>query len=338
MGVDSSAGSASAAGSGADGGFVDTHVHFWDHEVAGLHWPYLDPAFDHPRLRGMHRLDAPRFTEPELRAQAGTVTIADYVHVQSATEAEPGTETAWLTELAATGCGPGAIVARAPLAGPDLDRALDANAASPLLRGVRDMAAPGTIGTDEFTAGFGRTVERGLSVELLVPYPKYPEVVALARRHPEATIVLGHAGLAERRDAEYFAAWSTGLAAVAACDNVVVKISALASGADPDWTVESIAPWVRRCLDAFGPDRSMFATNWPIDRLYGDYQGLVDAYRSIADDAGLDGGDGAAVFAGTARRVYGLAAATPASRSERRPAPGRDNEYTESVTKGEQRG
>ncbi len=123
--------------------------------------------------------------------------------------------------------------------------------------------------------------------------------------------MLGHAGQPERRDADYFAQWRAALESFRDRPNVVVKISALASGADPDWSVESIRPWVDRCVDVFGPHRAMFATNWPIDRLYGTYEQLFDAYLTIAE--AYDADDRTQLFAETATRVYRLEGSTTGS-------------------------
>lgn len=281
--------------------FVDAHVHYWDHDVAGLTWAYLEPGFDHPRLRGMHRLDAPCFTDRELRAQAGPAAPSAVVHVQSCVEERPGLESAWIQQIADERGAADAIVARALVARPDLDDVIAANECR-LLRGFRDMSSPMTIGTEEFTRGFDRIADSGLSLEVLVPHPRFADVCALADRRPDATIVLGHAGQPEHRDDEYFAAWSAELDSFARRTNVVVKISALASGADPDWTVDSLRRWFDTCIGVFGPERSMLATNWPIDRLYGTYAELLEAYGALAARLAVD--ERAQLFAGTARRVY----------------------------------
>jgi len=286
--------------------FVDAHVHFWDHAIAGLRWRYLEAGFDHPRLRGMHRLDAPAFTDAELAAQAGPYTPDKIVHVQSCEEAEPGLESAWVQSLADSRGAVHGIIARARVADPNLVSVLSANSGNRLYRGVRDMASPLTIGTPEFTAGWDTIADSGASLEVLVPYSKYDDVCALADRRPEAQIVLGHAGLAEERDSEYFAAWSERLAVFSTRPNVAVKISALASGADPNWTVASIKPWVRRCVEVFEPDRAMFGTNWPIDRLFGTYERLVDAYRECTDD--LTAQQRNSLFVATATQIYDLSA------------------------------
>jgi len=259
----------------------------------------------------MHQLDAPAFTDIEFAAQAGNAAPDRVVHVQSCTEATPGLETAWLQTIADQRGAVDAIVARARLADPDVSSVLQANR-SPLLRGVRDMAAPNNIGSNEFTQGFASAASMGLSIELLVPYQKFDDVIELARRYPETRIVLGHAGQPEHRDREYFANWSTALRGFRGFSNVVVKISALASGADPNWTVDTIRPWGEHCIDVFSPDRAMFASNWPIDRLFGTYERLIDAYRTIS--AGYDSGEQQQLFYETAGRTYELA--NPDSSSE----------------------
>ncbi len=282
--------------------FVDPHVHFWDHGVSGLRWPYLEKGFEHPRLKNMHRLQAPQFTITELRAQAPSINIMKVVHVQSAQEKRYGIETKWIEGMAEL-CGtPHAIVARVPIASPDLNRALRENHSSGRFRGVRDMTAQESIGTDEFAAGFKRIVTQDLNVELLVPYIHHPDVAELAMSRPEATVIIGHAGLAERRDSKYFSAWSKSIERLAKTPNIVIKISALASGADPEWTVDSIRPWVLHCIEHFGPKRSMFASNWPVDRLYGTYEQLLEAYLEITSD--LTCRDRRDLFVNTATTVY----------------------------------
>ena len=94
--------------------------------------------------------------------------------------------------------------------------------------------------------------------------------------------MLGHAGQPLERDAGVPRRWSSALAALAdRGPNVVLKLSAIASSADPAWTVDSIRPWVLAAIEAFGAERCMLASNWPIDRLYGTYDRLIGAYRAI---------------------------------------------------------
>ena len=88
---------------------------------------------------------------------------------------------------------------------------------------------------------------------------------------------------------------------VAACDNVSVKISGLAMF-DHEWTVDSLRPYVLETIDAFGTDRAMFASNFPVDRLFGSYPDLWRAYASIVDGASVS--EKEALFCRNAERYY----------------------------------
>jgi predicted TIM-barrel fold metal-dependent hydrolase len=150
--------------------------------------------------------------------------------------------------------------------------------------------------------GFNAIAALGAPIEVMTAWPNYSHVHALARTNPDVRVILGHAGLPVERDPAYFRRWHLGMRGLAREPNIVCKISALAGGADPNWTVTSIRPWVLGCLEAFGPSRCMLGTNWPIDSLFGDYRRLTDAYREIA--AALSATEQAELFAGTATRVY----------------------------------
>jgi len=285
--------------------FTDAHVHFWDHALPGMRWRFLEPDFDHPRLKGTQRLDAPRFGPEELLAEAGDERPDKIVHVQCALlpAPTPTQETEWLESLADAGGYPHAIVAGCRLREPDAREVLTANAAFPRFRGVRDLSVMGAVAPDEVHGAFDAAAEHDASVELMLALEHYDSLARLGEQWPTVTVVLGHAGQPLERDTEYLARWSAALAALAnAAPNVVLKLSAIASSADPSWTVDSLRPVVLHAVEAFGADRCMFASNWPIDRLYGDYPRLVSAYRQIASE--LSAEDQAALLHGTADRVY----------------------------------
>jgi predicted TIM-barrel fold metal-dependent hydrolase len=286
--------------------FVDAHVHFWDHAEPGLSWPWLDAGFEHPRLKDMHRLDAPRFTPAELLAEAGDEAPSGVVHVHcAALTDDPARETAWLSRMADASGWPAAIISASRLRDPGAAAAMAANGRYARFRGVRDMSVTGDVAPSEVASAFAAAADLGASVELQVPHEHFASLRALAQRWSDVTLVLGHAGQPVERTPSYLARWSAGLHELAeSVPNVVVKVSALASSADPDWTVDSLRPWVLACMEAFGADRAMLASNWPIDRLHGRYPDLISAYREII--AGLPAADQAAVLHATAERVYRL--------------------------------
>jgi predicted TIM-barrel fold metal-dependent hydrolase len=270
-----------------------------------MRWRFLEPDFDHPRLKGTQRLDAPRYGPTELLAEAGSDAPDKVVHIQCAMQPlpDPTQETEWLDWLADTYGYPQAIVAGCRLREPDAGDVLAANAASPRFRGVRDLSVTGAIEPADVALAFDAADAHGASVELMLSMEHYDSLARLAERWPGVTIVLGHAGQPLARDPDYVNRWAAALAKLAAvAPNIVLKLSAIASSADPSWTVNSVRACVLPAIAAFGADRCMFASNWPIDRLYGTYPRLLAAYREIADE--LPAADRAAVLHRTADRVY----------------------------------
>ena len=229
------------------------------------------------------------------------------VHIQAAAWSErPERETEWLDRVAADTGWPHALVGGVRLVEKDAVGVVEAHQASRRFRGVRDLSVPTTsLGDPAFVDNFADLAQRAGTVELMVTHEHFPKLAGLASRAPAAVLVLGHAGLPLERTTAYHTTWQQAMHTLAATPNVVCKVSALASGSDPQWTVESLRPWVLGCIESFGADRCMLATNWPIDRLYGSYGRLVDAYREIL--AELNTVDRAAVLHRTAERVYRLA-------------------------------
>ena len=283
--------------------FLDTHAHFWDHAVEGLDWAWLKPGFTFRRWEGSASLDAPQYLPPELGEEAAGSGLAGVVHVHAADpDADPVLETAWLESVAAEHGWPDAIVGSCSLASPDAGDVLRRHRQHSRFRGVRDPDALQRLVVDEVAAGIDEVAALGLSLELRRPHDDLAAFVELAARWPSVTFFLSHGCFPlERTDADR-GSWAAAMRPLAARPNVVCKISALAGASDPNWTVASIRPWVLTCVDVFGPDRCVLGSNYPVDRLFGTYTGVVDAYRqSLAD---LAPGEQAAVLHGTAERVY----------------------------------
>jgi len=204
-------------------------------------------------------------------------------------------------------------------------------------RGVRDIAAwdadpavlgplahvpQGLLADPAFREGFACLAPMNLSFDAWLLEPQLPELIDLARAFPETTIVLDHVGTpvglgayAGTRDTR-FAGWKANIAALGALPNVIVKLGGLAMMfcgfetfmADPPATSERLAedwrPYVETCIDAFGPDRCMFESNFPVDRGTCDYATLWNAFKRLA--SGYTAAEKAALFSETARRVYRL--------------------------------
>ena len=156
----------------------------------------------------------------------------------------------------------------------------NANAQSPLLRGIRDYGREGYLADPDFARGVGGLAEFDLILDLDCAWEEMPLARDLALRVPEVTVVLEHTGYPrDTQSPEYCAHWKSGIEAIAEAPNVLCKISGLGMNR-VGWTVNGLAPWVEHCVQTFGPDRCMFGSNWSVDRLYASYDAYVNAFRS----------------------------------------------------------
>lgn len=297
---------------------LDTHVHFWDHDVAGMRWPWLEKGFKSSlhswtteraskRLEAMHA--ARRFTSAEFRAEVAGVGVAGMIHAHAASGmADLADETRWVDEMARTDGWPVGVIGSCDLVsadGPDLLRRH--RAASDRCRSVRDMKGPKGIDVDACGHTLAVAEELGFSIEMRTAPEKFDMIAAFVDRWPNITFVLSHASLPLERTPESLKAWIAAASDLAKRPNVMCKISALCGGSDPDWTIDSIRPWAEACYSVFGPDRAMLGTNWPVDRLFGTYRDVVNAYRTVFDP--LSKGDKSALFYSNAAALYGVSLA-----------------------------
>jgi predicted TIM-barrel fold metal-dependent hydrolase len=194
--------------------------------------------------------------------------------------------------------------------------------ADPAVLGMLQRNPPGLLAEPTFRAGLAELAAMGLSYDCWLLAPQLPELIAMARAVPDLTIIcdhlatpLGTASYAGRRDAD-FAEWAGNIEALAGCPNVVMKVGGLAMPfggfpsfmAEPMATAEALAdewrPWIETAIAAFGADRCMFESNFPVDRCTCDYATLWNAFKLVSAAASED--EKTALFSGTAARVYRL--------------------------------
>jgi len=182
---------------------------------------------------------------------------------------------------------------------------------------------PASLLTDrKVREGFAKLAPLGLSFDAWMYFTQLDELVDLARAFPATRIVLDHVGgpigigpYAERRD-EVFAEWRRSIRALAECPNVHVKLGGLGMGlfgfdvhlgAEPPGSerlAELWRPYIETSIEAFGPERAMFESNFPVDKGSGSYHVFWNAFKRIA--AGYSAEEKAALFSGTATRFYRL--------------------------------
>jgi predicted TIM-barrel fold metal-dependent hydrolase len=289
----------------ADEPFVDTHIHFWDKSVDGLRWAWLEPGFSFRKWTFDPVMDAPRYGPIEFRAEADGSELVGAVHVNCADPLPvPAMETAWIDTLAAATGWPQAQVGRCDLDAADASATIAAEAASPLFRGVRDPFSAKHLDSTTAAPAMDALAAVGASLEVRRHHDDFAVVDELAARWPTVTILLSHGCLPLDRTPEQFSAWSAAMRSLARRPNVGCKISTVVGASQPEPSVDRVRPWVLACVEAFGAERCMLGSNFPIDRPYCTYPQLVDLYRhSLAE---LTAPERVAVLSGTAIRMYGL--------------------------------
>lgn len=195
--------------------------------------------------------------------------------------------------------------------------------ASPEVRNSHTNPPQGLYAQPDYREGVAQLGALGLTYEAWQYHPQLKEVIALARAVPQTTMILNHCGgplgigpYAGKTDA-VFAAWKADMVELARCPNVVVKLGGLGMDINPfdhmhrpvPPTSREIAdawnPWIATCIEAFGAERCMFESNFPVDKVSTGYAVLWNAFKLMAAGASAD--EKTALFSGTAKRVYRLA-------------------------------
>ena len=270
---------------------VDAHHHLWDLERRPQ--PWMDGPWAEPIRR--------TWTEDDLAPHLDAYGIDATVVVQACSSAA---ETAELLALAAQSARVAAVVGWT-----DLTALTEPGELPPGLAGVRhqvqDEPDPEWLCRPAVRRGLAVLAEAGLLYELLVTPRELPAALATVRALPALHFVLDHAAKPPVAAGEW-QPWARLTSELAALPNVTCKLSGLVTEADRrGWTEGTVLPYARHALNAFGPDRVMYGSDWPVCQLAADY-GQVHTLAERATDH-LSPGERAAVFGGTAARVYGIA-------------------------------
>ncbi|MFG2303901.1 amidohydrolase family protein [Actinacidiphila glaucinigra] len=297
---------------------IDAHHHIW--RPAPAPPPSPSPARSPrsgpgPRRRVHAWLDSPEmapvrrdFTLEDLAPAALAAGIDRTILVQVLPDADETTEFLALASSAGTVAG---VVGWADLTADGLPGTLDALRASPggdLLVGIRHLVQaerdPGWLTRPDVLRGLRTVAEAGLAYDLLVLPRQLPAAVAAVRELPELTFVLDHLAKPPIAAGE-LRPWASSIRELAALPNVFCKLSGMVTEADwHDWDVAALRPFADVALDAFGPERVMFGSDWPVCLLAASYEEVVGAAEALT--AGLTGTERSQVFGATAERAYRL--------------------------------
>ncbi|MHA1549751.1 MAG: amidohydrolase family protein [Alphaproteobacteria bacterium] len=295
--------------------FLDSHHHLWDLERHTYPWLQGPPVKAH-----FGEYDAIRRTYDlsDYARDTAAVELVSSVHVEAAiTVGERLEESHWLQDLYESTGLPGAVVAAASLDKDDLSEMLTAQSEFPIVRGVRDMLfPPGAPNRAEnlassrlfdpaWRSGFSMLSQFGMSFDLQAPPFAMTDAARLVAEHDDVPVVLTHLGPPFDRSDEGRKIWRQGIRILADVPHVCAKISGLPM-TDWNWSKDTLRPWVLEAIDVFGPDRCMFGSNFPVDRLFGSFGDLIGAYWRIVE--GFSDDERHAMFVGNAARFYRIPA------------------------------
>ncbi|MCI0901633.1 MAG: amidohydrolase family protein [Chloroflexi bacterium] len=180
----------------------------------------------------------------------------------------------------------------------------------------------GILANADFREGARVLSRKGLVLDLMQSFPQLPEIADFARAVPDLPVIVNHIGGVSRvgiyanKDDEIIPHWREGIAAVAACPNVTMKLGGMGmprfgygwhSRGVPigsEELAEAMAPWMNHCIEQFGPDRCMFESNFPPDKVSFSYNVMYNAFKILSKD--YSDTERAAMFHDTAARVYGI--------------------------------
>ncbi|WP_030904336.1 amidohydrolase family protein [Streptomyces sp. NRRL F-5126] len=277
---------------------VDAHHHFWDLSVRDQAWingPAMDP---------IRRDFGPADLEPETRAAGVTATVL----VQTVHDARETPEFLALAQGSRLVAG---VVGWTDLTHPAVADRIAALTEAPggnrlvaIRHQVQAEPDPEWLLRPDVRRGLAAVAAAGLAYDLVLVPHQLPAAARAAALLPGLTFVLDHLGK-PRIAAGQREPWARDVARLAEHANTACKLSGLVTEAAWDaWSTGDLRPYADTVIEAFGPDRLMFGSDWPVCTLAATYGEVLDAARSLV--AGLGGAERAAVLAGTARRLYGL--------------------------------
>jgi L-fuconolactonase len=232
---------------------VDAHHHLWSYDPIQYDW--IDSSM------AMLQRD---FLSADLEREAAAAGVSATVVVQARQTLD---ETEWLLGLAAQSDRIAGVVGWAPIASPQFEKELERLSQRPLLKGLRHVVQGEPVGfldQPAFNAGITAMQSTGLVYDLLIFARQLQEATRFIDRHPKQQFVLDHIAKPAIADGE-FAAWSAGVGELAKRENVVCKVSGMVTEANwTEWTSDGLKPYFDHVLEAFGPERLMIGTDWPV--------------------------------------------------------------------------
>jgi L-fuconolactonase len=273
---------------------IDAHHHFWRFKPAEYEW--IDDT-----MAAIRR----DFMPLDLNRELKSVGFDSAVSVQARQTLE---ETNWLLDLADAHDFLKGVVGWAPLTDSNVRKILDGLASRHKLKGIRhvvqDEPDDDFILRADFNAGVRLVTEFGLAYDILIYECQLPHAIEFVNRHPNQLFILDHMAKPRARE-QVVEPWRTNIRRLAERDNVYCKVSGLVTEADwQRWTEAQLSVYLGTVLDAFGPYRLMFGSDWPVCLVASSYEKWYEVVSRFCEKLSRD--EQARIFGGTAIEAYRL--------------------------------
>tara|TARA_Y100000996_G_scaffold110750_1_gene81861 strand:+ start:386 stop:1294 length:909 start_codon:yes stop_codon:yes gene_type:complete len=294
---------------------VDAHHHLWDlnNEHTKYSWLMVTEgeAFfgDYAAIRKSYLLE-------DYIKDAQNQNLIKSVHVQAEHDDDkPVNETAWLQSLADNHSSklPNAIVAFADFSKNNIVEILDGHQEYKNTKGIRQIlsfnkeepkyshASEDFMKNTTWVENFKNIRNRNLSFDIQIYKHQMQDAADLANKYDDVLFILNHTGEPCYQTEEYIQSWEENMKKLAKCENVAAKISGLGMF-DPQWTIDSTRIFVEKTIQIFGIDRCMFASNFPVDKIFNTFDNYWESFKEITNNYSEN--DKKLLFSSNAEKFY----------------------------------
>ena len=293
------------------GEIIDAHHHFWQPSLGKQ--PWLRQGVSIPFRYGNYDVIKVDYLPEHLQADAGELKVVGSVTMETEWELDDPVGEMLYTEAVSKEHGwPLVAVGHAQLIEPDVLSVLEQLAEVEIVRGIRNKpgqsnssataSADSTLlNNEQWQKGFKELKKVGFSFDLQVAWWHFSDAIRLFASHPDIPVVINHAGLPADRSAEAILGWQQAIKAMSELEHVSIKVSGIGLPGIP-WQVENNKVIVDTITENFGPERMMFASNFPVDSLAGSYQDIFQGFLTMTESWSPT--EQAAAFKENALRIY----------------------------------
>lgn len=285
---------------------TDPHCHLWDLSL-GYHGWLSDRESE---LLGSLKPLNKNYLLDDYLEDTKEFVLDKFVHVEAVSTLYAKQEVESLLHLSNKTDKLGGIVAGADLLDPGVEKLLEYYSSVPLVKGIRQILSwhenskyRATDRSDDLVnplweRRFSLLKKYPLSFDMQLCPTQMQEAYQLAKKYDDTKIILNHAGSPIEED---YPVWIKGIKKLAACHNVSVKLSGFGM-LNHHWTAKTIKPIIHDVIEHFGVDRCMFASNFPVDKLYCNFSSMMQAYHATVEDFSVN--EKEKLFSKTAKLVY----------------------------------